>query len=288
MSGDRSLTTRSTVPLRSSRPRIVSSGMTFEDEPVIAGAAPIVLVEGGEHDAVVRHELHQAVGSRADRRARVGRAGPRLHDSHHEVDGERSRGCLQLELDRVAIAGIDRCHLTIGAGSATEVGIEKASERVHHIVRRELAAVVKQHAAAQVRHVRDQVRLVERLGKLRHHPELVVDANQRAEEELVDFLRRGVGPHARVEIDRGVRHRDDDVVAVRTRRAARSGEKQRREKKCRRKRPGAAPPNHSPASSLSSASSASACIGVIPFTSMARRRRCTASSRADGAWNNPS
>ena len=38
--GDRSLTTRSTLPLRSSRPRIVSSGTTFSTMPAFFGAPP--------------------------------------------------------------------------------------------------------------------------------------------------------------------------------------------------------------------------------------------------------
>jgi hypothetical protein len=40
ISGDRSLTTMSTVPLRSSRPRMVSSGTTFSTRRLLRGAPP--------------------------------------------------------------------------------------------------------------------------------------------------------------------------------------------------------------------------------------------------------
>ena len=62
--GARSLTTMSIVPLRSSSPRMMSSGTTFSTRPSLRGAPAEVVVEGRELDAVVDGVAHEPVRAR--------------------------------------------------------------------------------------------------------------------------------------------------------------------------------------------------------------------------------
>ena len=103
--------------------------------------------------------------------------------------GNDPDGVLQLELDGVADrVAVTAASMRYAPVRPRNVGIEKAPERVNHIVRRELAAVVKQHALTQVRDVGQRIRLLERLGEVRHDTQLFVDVDKRVEEQLMNLL----------------------------------------------------------------------------------------------------
>jgi hypothetical protein len=63
-------------------------------------------------------------------------------------------------------------------------------------------AVVEQHAAPQSDDIRQRIRPLEPLGKLRYDSEIVIDAEERIVEELMRLLRCFVSAHTWIEIDR--------------------------------------------------------------------------------------
>ena len=142
-----SLTTRSMLPLRSSRPRIVSSGHHLEDQAGIAWRAAEVAIERDDRDVIVGDELRQPVRPAADRPPRGRRARAVRHDAHDERDRKRRRRDLELKRDRVRIEDLDRRQIAIGALPARdELRIQESAERERDIGRGHLAAVVEQHA----------------------------------------------------------------------------------------------------------------------------------------------
>ena len=131
MSGARSLTTMSIVPLRSSRPRMMSSGTTLKMMPSFCGAPAVVVVERRQLELIVDGVPDEPVRPGADRVLAKGRPGAVRHDRrHHEVDRKRSERLLQREHDRVAIARVDRLQHPISALARRD---ERRSSRLRNV-----------------------------------------------------------------------------------------------------------------------------------------------------------
>ena len=99
------------------------------------------------------------------------------------------------------------------------------------------------------------------------------------------FLRRLVRADARVEVDDRERHPDDEGVTVGALLRTAGGEGGQHGERGQVPRHA---PRHSPASSFRFARIDSACSGVMPLMSSARRRRWIASSSGAAVWKSPS
>ncbi len=101
MSGGTSLTIRSAVPLRSSSPRIVSSGMTLQDDAGVLRQAVPVALERRQHDLVVDVVADEAIRARC-RSGSVRSESPDVRRARSGMTswiGKRAERFLQLELD---------------------------------------------------------------------------------------------------------------------------------------------------------------------------------------------
>lgn len=214
----------SMVPLRSSSPLHDVVGDDLEHEALVARAPAEVAGEGRQFHAVVDRVADEAIRAGADGVLSEGDAGPVRHDLwHDQVDGKRSEALLQTKHHLIAAAGLDRLDRSkrpfVGRD---EAGIQEAAIRVRHVGRRQLVAVVEEHAALQRDHVGRGVRLFEALGQVRRNPEGVVPLHQAVEHQLVGACGDVVGADAGVEVVRAVGDADDQDVGVR-RRPAQAG-----------------------------------------------------------------
>ncbi len=236
--------------------------------------------EGIEHQPVVLDERLQLVRAGPDGLAIV-RRGPRGHDAHDEIDWKRSERLLEREHDGVVVGRVHGGEIPVCTRTAAEVRVQKAPERVDDVGGRQLVAVVKQHAAAQMRHIRERIGLLERFRELGNDPQIAVDADEAVVEELMRLLRDLVGTDARIEVERCIGHGYHDRVPFRARLAAAG-----RGCEDHDRRPhgdGLSPQHHPPASRFSSSRIESACMGVKLFTSMSRSRWCSGSCSGAGA-----
>ncbi len=168
MSGAMSLTIRSMAPVRSSRPRIVSSGMTRRTMPVVARRTVEVGGVRRQFDAVVGLHPDEPVGSGADPGGGPGR-GAGGHDAHHQVHRKRGEGLLQPEDHGVGIDDVDAGQLRVRPlARRQERRVEKAAKRVGDVFRVQERAVVEPDVPAQVRDEGGGVAGLEPLRHFRH------------------------------------------------------------------------------------------------------------------------
>ena len=148
-------------------------------------------------------------------------------------------------------------------------GIEQAAKRVDDVGRRQLVAVVKAHAAAQVRRRRScgSGSRAARPGS-GDDPRRSSSVDQAAEDQLLNLLRRLVGADARIEVVRadGERRRRGRRVLACAGAPQRTRSQQRGQQHAQRRR-ARAQVSHSTPRVFSSASSASASSGVMRSTS---------------------
>jgi hypothetical protein len=189
---------------------MVSSGTILKTRPAFFWGSAEMIREGRQRHAVVHRVPHEPVRASPDRRERL-RPPPVRYDPHHEVYRKRSERLLQREAHRVSVHWIDRCQQPVRAFPRRhEIGIEKAAERMDDVCRRQLVSIVEAHALPESCDVCQWIRVVDGLGQIGHHPQLIVDTQKTVVEQLVQLLRRFIRSDPRVEIRRRVHQRDRD------------------------------------------------------------------------------
>lgn len=221
--------------------------------------------------------LTNSYRSCADRMVAEVASGPLRHDlDGDQVDQERSGGLLQYELDG---EWIDRSHGIDQPEAASERGagfrIENAAVRVHHVVRRQLVAVMKADAPAEREPVRLVIGRLPGLGELGSESHVAVEIEQAVEDQVMCPRRDGIGRVARVEVVHRRVQRDGDDAGFG--RGLGTADRRQPQRQSRGQRQPGVSAGHS-SSFLSSASSDSACSGVRLFVSVSRRRRASFSA----------
>jgi hypothetical protein len=186
-------------------------GNDLQDQSAVDGSAAEILLEGLEHDFIVDVVADELVGAGADRMgAEVRRCAGRDKRRRHELDRKGAERLLQREFDSVVVQRPHRLQDLEGAlEGGDERGVQILAVVVDDVLRGELVAVMKRHAAAKRHDVGERIGIIEPLGQRRLDAKVVADVHQRAEDKLPDALRCLVVGKPRVKIVGGGSNADD-------------------------------------------------------------------------------
>ena len=157
-----------------------------------------------DHDFLVQLRADKAKRPRANRLAIEVLAAAIRHDADGavgQVPQQRRKRLFQVEDDGVVVGGVDVVDRSVGAClGAAEFAAEQRIEGPLHIARGQRLAIVEANTVMQMKNVGLRIGDLPTLGQPWLQLEVIVAADQRVEEKLVDSLRLRIDADTGVEV----------------------------------------------------------------------------------------